>query len=249
MSYFVREEPLEAILIGASVVMVAGVGLVLYRLWMRRQAIDESGHAFAGRHTVQKNRLPPTGRNGHSAVPHPAPESARAPDEAVDFDNPVDFEAGQHEQEPTPEIDPFQLLLRQFRELGEYFWYYLSAKADSAKLGLRNAVFSMTLAALAFVVVASLSVTATWLVLTGTSEGLGLLFGNQPWAGSLVTGLLVVAGLAGGIYGIMIKLKKSVREGTVSKYETQQSRQQDRYGHNVADRAAANGPEANGPEE
>jgi len=198
---------------------------------------------------VQKNRLPPSGRNGHGAAPHSAPGSARARDEAVDFDEPVDFEAGPDEQEPTPEADPFQLLLRQFRELAEYFSYYLSAKADSAKLGLRNAVFSMTLAALAFVVVASLSVTATWLVLNGTAEGLGLLFGNRPWAGNLVTGLLVVAALAGGIYGIVIRLKKSAREGTVSKYENQQSRQQDRYGHNVADRAAANGPEANGPEQ
>jgi len=36
LSHFVREQPLEAILIGASIVMVAGVGLVLCRLWMRR---------------------------------------------------------------------------------------------------------------------------------------------------------------------------------------------------------------------
>jgi ElaB/YqjD/DUF883 family membrane-anchored ribosome-binding protein len=37
LSHFVREQPLEAILIGASIAMVAGVGLVLCRLWMRRQ--------------------------------------------------------------------------------------------------------------------------------------------------------------------------------------------------------------------
>lgn len=36
LSHFVREEPLEAILIGASIAMVAGVGLVLCRMWMRR---------------------------------------------------------------------------------------------------------------------------------------------------------------------------------------------------------------------
>ena len=36
LSHFVREQPLEAILIGASAVMAAGVGLVLCRLWMRR---------------------------------------------------------------------------------------------------------------------------------------------------------------------------------------------------------------------
>ena len=36
LSHFVREQPLEAILIGASVAMMAGVGLVLCRLFIRR---------------------------------------------------------------------------------------------------------------------------------------------------------------------------------------------------------------------
>lgn len=36
VSHFVREQPLEAILIGSSIAMVAGVGLVLCRMWMRR---------------------------------------------------------------------------------------------------------------------------------------------------------------------------------------------------------------------
>jgi hypothetical protein len=190
---------------------------------------------------VRKNRLPPAGRNGHDGAQPRAPGSAPASDAAVDFDA-----SGQNDQQPTPEPDPFRLLLRQFRELGEYFSYYLSARADSAKLGLRNVVIALTLAALAFVVVASLSVAATWFVLNGAAEGLGVLFGNRPWAGSLLTGLLLVAGLGGGMYGIVNRFKKTAREGTVAKYENRQARQQVRYGHNVADRAAANGPEANG---
>ena len=36
LSHFVREQPLEAILIGASIAMVAGIGLVLCRMWTRR---------------------------------------------------------------------------------------------------------------------------------------------------------------------------------------------------------------------
>ena len=199
---------------------------------------------------MRKNRLPPAGRNGHDRADHPAPGSAPASDASVDFDAAGDFDTtGQNEQKQTPETDPFQVLLRQFKELGEYFSYYLSARADSAKLGLRNALFSMALAALAFVVAASLSVAATWFVLNGVAEGLGVLLGNRPWAGSLVTGFLLVAGLGGGVYGIVIRLYITTREGTVTKYENRQSRQQVRYGHNVADRAAANGPEANGPEQ
>jgi hypothetical protein len=185
-------------------------------------------------------------------VPHPVPESDWASDEAVDFDGVFESDRavdsdGHDEQQPTPETDPFQLLLGQFRELREYFLYYVSARADSARLGLRNALFSMTLAALAFVVVASLSVAATWFVLNGAAEGLGVLLGNRPWAGSLVTGLILAAGLGGGMYGTVVRLKKTAREGTVAKYENRQAQQQVRYGHNVADRAAADGTAANGP--
>jgi hypothetical protein len=196
---------------------------------------------------VRGNGPPFAGQNGHGAAPHPAPGSAWASNEAVDFDGAVNSDA-QNSQQPTPEEDPFQRLLGQFRELREYFSYYLSARADSARLGLRNALLSMTLAALAFVLVAGLSVAATWFVLSGAAEGVGVLLGNRPWAGSLATGLLLMVGLAGGMYGTVTRLKKTTREGTVAKYENRQSRQQLRYGHNVADRAAANGPDAKGPD-
>ena len=36
LSHFVREQPLEAILIGASVAMMAGIGLVFCRMWTHR---------------------------------------------------------------------------------------------------------------------------------------------------------------------------------------------------------------------
>lgn len=133
--------------------------------------------------------------------------------------------------------------------MGGYVSYYISAKADGARLGLWNLLFSATFAALAFVVVASFSILAIWFVLNGTAEGLGVLFGDRPWVGSLATGLIVAAGLGSGLYFIVIRLKKTAREGTVAKYEDQQSRQQIRYGNNVADRAAANGPETIGPGE
>ena len=194
-------------------------------------------HTFREGITVSKSRFS-TSANGHAATPTPGSGFAPASEEAVDFEA-----NGQNEQTELPIAEMFRLLLRQFHELQEYVSYYLSAKADRARLGLRNALFSMTLAALAFVVVASLCVSAIWLVLAGTAEGLGIVFGNRPWAGNLVTGLLLMAALAGWLRGIVISLKKSAREGTVAKYENQQFRQQARYGHNVADRAAAHGSE------
>ena len=81
----------------------------------------------------------------------------------------------------------------------------------------------------------------------GAAEGLGVLCGNRPWAGNLLTGSLLVAGLTSAMFMIFGRLKKLSREGTVAKYENRKFRQQARYGHDVADRAAAYDPEPHGP--
>ncbi len=153
-----------------------------------------------------ENLTPPAGRNGHDAAQHPAHDYALATDEAVDF-----VADGQTDQKPPSETDSFDRLIRQFSEMREHFVSYLSARADSARLSLRNALLGMTLAALAFVLVACLSVAATWFVVNGTAEGLGVLFGNRPWAGNLLTGLLLVAGLGGGLYVIRLKNRSEKR--------------------------------------
>jgi len=155
---------------------------------------------------VLENRPPPPGRNGHDAAQHAAHDYALAPDAAVDFDA-----NGQTDQKQTSETDAFDRLIRQFGELRQCFLSYLSARADSAWLSLRIALFRMTLAALAFVAVACLSVTAIWFVLNGAAEGLGVLLGNRPWAGNLLTGLLLVAGLGGGLCVIRLKNRSDKR--------------------------------------
>lgn len=190
---------------------------------------------------MRKQRHPVADRNGRGAGQHLAPEDDAATD--ATSDGAVDVDAdGPVEQQKSPEAEGFPQLLRQFRELGEYFSYYLAARADSAKVGLRNALVSVTLAALAFIVVASLSLGAIWFALNGAAEGLSILCGNRPWAGNLLTGSLLVAALAAGMCVVIRRLNNTTREGTVAKYENRKFRQQARYGHNVADRAAEYDP-------
>ena len=138
-----------------------------------------------------------------------------------------------------PEPDVLKLLLKQFRELGEYFAYYMTAKTDSVKLSLRNAVVGIVLAALGFVAVVALIVTASWLLLIGLAEGVSALFGDRSWVGNLMTGALVLAGLGLGTYYALAKRARFARERTVDKYEKCQARQQARFGHDVSDQAAA----------
>ena len=115
--------------------------------------------------------------------------------------------------------DELKLLLKQFRELGEYFSYFVSAKADSVKLSLRHIVLWVVLVAVGFVAVGGLIIIASWLLLSGIAEGLSELFGNRSWAGSLVTGILLLGGLGLGTYYTLAKWNKIARERTAQKYE------------------------------
>jgi hypothetical protein len=135
--------------------------------------------------------------------------------------------------------DELTLLLKQFREFGEYFSYLVTAKTDSVKLSFRHFVLWVLLAALGFVALGGLIVIASWLLLSGIADGLGGLFGDRPWIGSLITGLLLLAGLGLGMYCAVARQSRIARERTAKKYERRKARQQAQFGQNVADRAAA----------
>lgn len=144
-----------------------------------------------------------------------------------------------HEQGEKTIPDELKLLLKQFRELGEYFSYFVTAKTDSAKLSLRQFVLWVVLASVGFVALGGLIVIASWLLLSGTAEGLGRLFGDRPWIGSLITGFLPLAGLGVGMYGAVARQSRIARERTAKRYERRQARQQAQFGRNVADWATA----------
>lgn len=140
------------------------------------------------------------------------------------------------------EPDSVELLLRQFRELGEYVWDYAVARADGFKLSLRNTVLWTFLGGLAFVAVGGVFVTAGWLMVNGLAEGLSLLCGDRVWAGNLLAGaLLLVAGLAGGTLAMVVVHNRPARERKVEEYGKRQTRQETQRERNVAERAADGG--------
>lgn len=114
----------------------------------------------------------------------------------------------------------------------------MTAKTDSMKLALRRIVLLVVMAALGFIAVGGLIVIAGWLMLSGMAEGLGELFGDRPWAGSLITGFGLLAGLGLGMYCKTAKQNRIACERTAQEYERRQARQQEQFGQNVADRAA-----------
>ena len=141
------------------------------------------------------------------------------------------------EHRETTEIAALRLLLDQFRRLGEHFSYYVAAKTDSVKLSLRSTVVGMTLGALGFVSVVGLILMASWFVLNGVAGGLGALFGERPWLGSIIAGLLLLAGLGGGMYYALGRHARTARDRTVQKYEERRTQQPAQFGGSVSDGA------------
>ena len=183
----------------------------------------------ADRHsqTSAKGQHTPEQRSTGDVAASKASEDASAPHATDDF-----------EQGEAAEPDALKLLVKQLHELGEYVLYYLTAKTDSAKLSVRNTVLWISFAALGFVIVAGLIITATWLLLNGIAEGVSVFFGGRLWAGNIVTGILLLAGLGFAMYCTVAKHRITSRERVVRKYEQRQARQQAQFGRNVLDPTA-----------
>jgi hypothetical protein len=131
------------------------------------------------------------------------------------------------------EPDGLKLLVKQLGELAEYASYYVTAKTDSVKLSLRNVVLGVWFAAVAFVIVAGLIITATWFLLDGIAEGVSGLFGGRLWVGNIVAGFLLLIAMGLVIHRAVAQHRTTSRERVVRKYEQRQSRQQAQYGHHV----------------
>jgi hypothetical protein len=177
---------------------------------------------------MKADRNSQTPGNGEHIPEHRSTGDASAPKATDD-----------HPQTETTEPDALKLLLKQFRELAAYFSYYVTAKSDSAKLSLRNIGLWIVLGTLGFAVVVGVIITASWLLLVGIAEGLGVLFGGRLWAGNITTGFLLLAALGLVMYYAVRKRMKTSRERTVEKYEERQDRQHEEFGHDVSDQAAA----------
>ena len=142
------------------------------------------------------------------------------------------------EQEASAGSDGPESLTRQLRELTEYLLHYVRAKSDGVKLSVRRAAFLVGLSALGFVAISGLIVAASWCMISGGAEGLAVLLGNRMWAGNMVAGFVVLAGLCFAIGGLTAKRRRITRERTARKYEDRQARQQAEFGHNACERAA-----------
>lgn len=134
--------------------------------------------------------------------------------------------------------DALRQVLQQARELKEYVVYYLSARADRAKLGVRNALLWTVLGVLGCVALSGVFITASWFVLSGVAGGLSVLFGDRLWIGNIVTGFLAAAGVGLGVWYVVATRINASLKRTVHKYEERKARQRKEFGRSICDQAA-----------
>ena len=122
-------------------------------------------------------------------------------------------------------------------ELAEYISYMLSAKVDGVKLTLRNMALYAALGVVGLIAAGAVVVSAVVLVCVGVAGGLSALFGDRPWQGALVAGLLLLAVIGAGTWFGLSRLMKGSRERTVQKYAAREQQQRAKFGHDIHERA------------
>jgi hypothetical protein len=139
--------------------------------------------------------------------------------------------------------EALHVAMARLAELREYAAYFIAAKMDGIKIGLRNAGIYAALGVLGAIAGASFIVVAATLLLIGCAHGLGALFGGRDWLGDLIVGVVVLAAVAiGAVLGLKM-ITGTSRKKTVEKYETRQHQQRRSYGHDVKQRAHEQQPQ------
>jgi len=140
-------------------------------------------------------------------------------------------------QDPDTPGEAFHEAVAQISELREYASYFVSAKLDAIKAGVRSGLVYAALGIVGGIAGAAFLACAAVLLLVGLAHGLGALFGGRDWLGDLIIGVLVLgAAVAGAIIGIK-KITGASRKQTVEKYETRKLQQRQNFGHDVKQRA------------
>ena len=124
-------------------------------------------------------------------------------------------------------------------ELGDYARSLIGIRADRAAIDVRRKITKVAIAAVAAFGLGAVVISAAVRFVSGTSEGLALLFGKRAWLGDLGAAVLILGGLAAGGAAFLSRREKKELEEHLEKYENQHREHRARHGHFVGDAAPA----------
>ncbi|MCE9606018.1 MAG: phage holin family protein [Planctomycetia bacterium] len=127
----------------------------------------------------------------------------------------------------------FAPLMAHFEELREYIAYYFAAQTDLVRAKVRKLVLYALLAVAGATALLTTLVVAVVMVLIGIAGGLGELIAHRPWAGSLVTGGVLLAVAFGTVRLVLPQWLLTSRRKIKEKYDRRRQTQRARFGHDV----------------
>jgi uncharacterized membrane protein YidH (DUF202 family) len=130
---------------------------------------------------------------------------------------------------------PLEPLFRDLAALRLYLAHYFAARSDAVKARLQTAALRAGLLLGAAATAIALVVIGVVFVALGVAHGLNVLFGTQ-WAGELVTGLLLLVGLASGVWASLHFLRVRSRKRIRREYERRREHERRTVGKDVAER-------------
>ena len=152
------------------------------------------------------------------------------PTESPDVDR---GKSGAAENEPP--LQAFGEAIRALGELRAYIGYYVSSRLDQFKLTVRSLVIGVALGVVALIALAAVVVVGVVQVLGGIAGGIGQIFPNHAWIGSLITGLIVLVVVFFGVRWGIGFIGRMSRAALVAKYEAFKKAQHEQFGRSVGD--------------
>jgi hypothetical protein len=136
---------------------------------------------------------------------------------------------------PPPEA--FKAATRRLGEVVEYFWQYLSARVDLAKLRLRRLVLLAAFGVLALIALTALIVTLVVMLCSGLAGWIAAGLGGRVWAGELIVSLGLILVMAGGTWLILRQASRRRLKVLMEHYERRHREQREKFGHDAPGRA------------
>ncbi len=156
----------------------------------------------------------------------------------VDVDPTPSTSANDRASNPHASAESLQNAASYLAEVREYALHYLAAKLAIAKLNGRRIAIIVGIAAVGFLVVGAMLVSATVLLLLGASNAIGTAFNPpKPWIGQMTIGLVFIGGTLLATWLVLRKATNTSRRKTIETFEHRRREQKQRVGHDVVERA------------
>jgi len=158
-----------------------------------------------------------------------SPKPARAPE--------VERDAA-HDGDARPAgPDALAAVFRQLTEAVEYLAYLLATQVDRVKLKVRNVLLLAALGMIGVAVAMAFLACTVWLLLSGIAGGVGVLLGDRPWLGSIVTSVVILLIVVPAGWIAYRRVQSSGWKAVRERYRQRQAEQKARFGREVEETA------------